>query len=136
VASSAEKWTKEAELTGRREVSHNSTIFTFKMEGGLDLLPGQHISIMAEVNGEQIMRPYTPIECRSDGFDCLIKIYPNGSMSQYLANAELGVKLMIRGVFSDVTYSLHQLCIPGFISDLKVTNLGMLAGGTGITPCY
>jgi cytochrome-b5 reductase len=82
------------------------------------------------------MRPYTPIECRPDGFDCLIKIYPNGKMSQYLNKIESGQKLSIRGVFSDVTYTQHKLSIPGFISDLKITNLSMLAGGTGITPCY
>jgi len=35
-----------------------------------------------------------------------------------------------------VTYSQHKLCIPGFVSDLKVTNLSMIAGGTGVTPCY
>ena len=40
VSSATEKWVKEAELTGRKQVSHNSVIFTFKMEGGLELLPG------------------------------------------------------------------------------------------------
>jgi cytochrome-b5 reductase len=31
---------------------------------------------------------------------------------------------------------MHELNIPGFVSDLKVKNLSMIAGGTGITPCY
>ena len=40
LSTSSEKWVKEAELTSRKQVSHNSVIFTFKMEGGLELVPG------------------------------------------------------------------------------------------------
>lgn len=82
----------------------------------MDLVPGQHISFVADINGRQIMRPYTPIECRPNDseFDCLIKIYPEGAMSQYLDKLEIGANLNIRGVFSDVTYKANYLSIPGF----------------------
>ena len=66
---------------------------------------------MANIDGKQIMRPYTPIECRpeSSEIDCLIKIYAQGAMTQYLDKLEIGSSLDIRGVFSDVTYSANQL---------------------------
>jgi hypothetical protein len=46
------------------------------------LEPGQHISLITStLDDKQIMRPYTPIECRGAEFDCIIKIYPKGAMS-------------------------------------------------------
>ena len=57
-------------------------------------------------------------------------------MSQHLDKLEVGAKLNIRGVFSDVTYKANQMSIPGFALEQNVTNIGMIAGGTGITPCY
>ena len=49
---------------------------------------------------------------------------------------EIGSNLDIRGVFSDVTYSANYLSIPGFALENHVSHIGMIAGGTGITPCY
>ena len=84
------------------------------------------------------MRPYTPIECRpkDSEFDTLIKIYPDGLMSQHLESLDIGASLSIRGVSSDVTYSPGKLCAPGFLENIEVTNISMIAGGTGIAPCY
>lgn len=48
----------------------------------MTLEPGQHISLITTTtDGKQIMRPYTPIECRGSEFDCIIKIYPDGAMT-------------------------------------------------------
>ena len=60
------KWNHEAVLTKKVQVSKDSAIYTFKFKETfeLDLKPGQHITFIAEINGEQVMRPYTPIECR------------------------------------------------------------------------
>lgn len=112
------KWDKEATLVKKVKVSHNSTIFTFKFKENfeLDLLPGQHITFIATIDGTTVMRPYTPIECRPKEceFDTLIKIYPDGLMSQHVESLETGASLSIRGVSSDVTYSPNTICIPGF----------------------
>lgn len=96
------------------------------------------MTFVATINGKQVMRPYTPIECRPEGseFDCLIKIYAEGAMTQYVDKLEISSDLDIRGVFSDVTYSPNQLSIPGFVLEQPVSNISMIAGGTGITPCY
>lgn len=123
VVDNGKKWVKGVKMIKKTKVSHNSTIFTFKFDEEhwenfkMDLEPGQHISITAEIDGVQIMRPYTPIECRpqSSEFDCLIKIYPNGMMSQYLDALEIGSSLNIRGVFSDLTYKDGDFSIAGFI---------------------
>ena len=60
------KWNHEATLTKKVQVSKDSAIFTYKFKETfeLDLKPGQHITFIADINGEQVMRPYTPIECR------------------------------------------------------------------------
>jgi len=84
------------------------------------------------------MRPYTPIECRGEEFDCIIKIYANGAMTQVLDKLEKGAEMKVRGTFSDVLYrpDKNVLSVPGFAETIKVKNLGMIAGGTGIAPCY
>ena len=51
---------------------------------------------------------------------------------------EKEAQLKVRGVSSDVTYkpSENLLNVPGFANNLKVKQLNMIAGGTGIAPCY
>lgn len=88
------KWDHEAILTNKLKVSKDSAIFTFKFKETfeLDLKPGQHITFITDINGTQVMRPYTPIECRPSmsEFDTLIKIYPDGVMTQHLDKIPLG----------------------------------------------
>lgn len=73
---------------------------------------------MGSIDGKDIMRPYTPIECRPDcsEFDCIIKIYPDGVFTQYLNTLEISATVTVRGVFSDLLFvaGKNQLQIPGF----------------------
>ncbi|KAH7313835.1 hypothetical protein B0I35DRAFT_376305 [Stachybotrys elegans] len=89
---------------------------------------GQHVSIKAEVNGETVSRSYTPVSNNADKgvLELVIKVYPDGKLTNgYLANLEVGDEVMFRGPKGAMRYS-STLC----------NKIGMLAGGTGITPMF
>jgi NAD(P)H-flavin reductase len=48
----------------------------------------------------------------------------------------LGFRISVGGPYSDVTYQKSILCVPGFDESLRIKTLSLIAGGTGITPCY
>lgn len=94
----------------------------------LGLPIGQHVSIKAEIDGETVTRSYTPVSNNSDKgvIDLVIKVYPDGKLTnRYLAKLEVGDEVMFRGPKGAMRYSLG-LC----------SKIGMVAGGTGITPMF
>ncbi|KAM5353376.1 hypothetical protein ACJ41O_000026 [Fusarium nematophilum] len=94
----------------------------------LGLPIGQHLAIKAEVDGKSINRSYTPISNNSDvgNLELVIKCYPDGKLTGgYLANLEVGDEVQFRGPKGAMRYQ-RGLC----------KKIGMLAGGTGITPMF
>ncbi|KAM0429769.1 hypothetical protein ACHAPT_006375 [Fusarium lateritium] len=94
----------------------------------LGLPIGQHLSIKADVGGKSVNRSYTPISNNSDlgTLELVIKCYPDGQLTGgYLANVEIGDEVLFRGPKGAMRYQ-HGLC----------KKIGMLAGGTGITPMF
>jgi cytochrome-b5 reductase len=75
---------------------------------------------------EPIIRNYTPTSSNDDKgfFDLVIKVYPKGKMSQYMESLRVGVdSIEVAGPKGEFIYQPNQF-----------RRLGMLAGGTGITP--
>ncbi|KAL6070849.1 NADH-cytochrome b5 reductase [Balamuthia mandrillaris] len=74
-----------------------------------------------------VIRPYTPISSDDDlgYFDLLVKVYPNGVMSRYLHSLKPGDELEVKGPISKIPYKPNMK-----------KEIGMVAGGTGITPMY
>lgn len=105
--------------------------FVFQLPAPTDVvgLPvGQHVSIKATVNGQSVSRSYTPTSNNLDrGYlELVIKCYPDGLLTgQYLANLQVGEKVHFRGPKGAMKYH-RNLC----------KKIGMIAGGTGITPMY
>ncbi|CAG8743662.1 4193_t:CDS:2, partial [Cetraspora pellucida] len=95
----------------------------FNKSKGLPI--GQHISIRAEIDGTPIQRSYTPTSSDDDigHFDLVIKTYPNGNISKWIDGLEVGQMITVKGPKGKFIYK------PGL-----VRALGMIAGGTGITP--
>jgi cytochrome-b5 reductase len=100
----------------------------------LGLPIGQHISIAAtlptttatgEVLQKEIVRSYTPIsgDHQPGYFDLLIKSYPTGNISKYMASLIVGQPIKVRGPKGAMVYTPNM-----------VRHFGMIAGGTGITP--
>jgi cytochrome-b5 reductase len=140
-------------LIDKEVLSHDTRKFRFALPSPdhiLGLPVGQHIYLTARINGELVIRPYTPVSSDDDkGYmDLVIKVYfknvhpkfpEGGKMSQHLEAMEIGDYIDVRGpngllVYEDCgTFAIK----PDKKSDpvkKTVKKVGMIAGGTGITP--
>lgn len=140
-------------LIEREVLSHDSRRFRFELptpEHILGLPIGQHIYLSAQVGGQLVVRPYTPVSSDDDkGFmDLVIKVYfknvhpkfpEGGKLSQYLDSMKVNDTIDVRGPSGLLTYNgKGEFAIR---PDKKsppvkrvVQKVGMIAGGTGITP--
>lgn len=97
----------------------------------------------------QIARPYTPVTFAKSHFDLIVKRYPDGIVSGFLAGLDVGSYVEIRGPIqtlpvpyqANVVDELGMVCLftVGFTHDEKsILRLHsfQIAGGTGITPAY
>ncbi len=122
---------KEFPLIHREDVSHNTRLFRFGLSHprqSLGLPIGKHISVMAEgSDGEEIRRPYTPTTLSDTlgHFDLVVKVYPEGKMSQRMDKLRIGETLKFRGPLGRFNYTPNMK-----------SYIGMIAGGTGITPMF
>lgn len=94
----------------------------------LGLPIGQHVSIKTTIDGATVQRSYTPVSNNSDKgvLELVIKAYPEGLLTgRYLAHLSLGDEVLFRGPKGAMRYR-RGLC----------KKIGMLAGGTGITPMF
>ncbi|XP_042411114.1 NADH-cytochrome b5 reductase-like protein [Zingiber officinale] len=132
IALNPEKWL-EFKLQETARVSHNSQLFRFSFDPtaklGLDvascILTRAPIGEESDGRRKYVIRPYTPIsDPDSRGyFDLLIKVYPEGKMSQHFASLKPGDMIEVKGPIEKLRYSPNMK-----------RNIGMIAGGTGITP--
>ncbi|KAK2152216.1 hypothetical protein LSH36_337g05035 [Paralvinella palmiformis] len=140
-------------LVDKEVISHDTRKFRFALpspEHILGLPVGQHIFLSAKVNGELVIRAYTPVTSDDDhGYmDLVVKVYfknvhpkfpDGGKMSQYLENMEIGDYMDVRGPNGLLQYAGRGVFnikpdkkSPPAKKEIK--KLGMIAGGTGITP--
>lgn len=118
-------------LVDKVVLTHNTRRFRFALphEDQLLGLPlGQHITIKAALpGGGEVMRPYTPTSSvRQRGHvDFVIKVYPQGKMSQAMEALNIGDSLLFKGPKGRYQHTPRAK-----------RAIGMLAGGTGITPMY
>ncbi|XP_042055395.1 NADH-cytochrome b5 reductase-like protein isoform X2 [Salvia splendens] len=127
-----DKWI-EFKLQEKAQASHNTQLFRFSFDPDLKL--GLHVAsclITRAPNGQNaegktkyVIRPYTPIsdpDARGY-FDLLIKVYPEGKMSQHFASLKPGDVVEVKGPIEKFRYSPNMK-----------KHIGMIAGGSGITP--
>ncbi|KAH8427306.1 cytochrome b5 reductase family protein [Aspergillus melleus] len=117
-------------LKEKNLISHNVAIYRFALPRPTDILGlpiGQHISLAATIDGQpkEVVRSYTPISSDNEAgyFDLLVKAYPQGNISKYLTTLEVGQTMKVRGPKGAMVYT-PNMC----------RHIGMIAGGTGITP--
>uniref|UniRef100_A0A8C9X851 NADH-cytochrome b5 reductase n=1 Tax=Sander lucioperca TaxID=283035 RepID=A0A8C9X851_SANLU len=140
-------------LLDRQIVSHDTRKFRFALpspEHILGLPIGQHIYLSAKIDGKLVVRPYTPVSSDDDkGYvDLVVKIYfkdvnpkfpEGGKMSQYLESLRINDTIDFRGPSGLLVYKGKGVFAvqPDKKSpaDTKTAkHVGMIAGGTGITP--
>ncbi|XP_067110206.1 NADH-cytochrome b5 reductase 3-like [Osmerus mordax] len=140
-------------LLDKEIISHDTRKFRFALpspDNVLGLPIGQHIYLSAKVDGKLVVRPYTPVSSDDDkGFvDLVVKIYfknvnpkflEGGKMSQYLESLQLNETIDFRGPSGLLIYNgkgefaiQPEKKTPAVIK--KAKHVGMIAGGTGITP--
>jgi len=116
------------ELKRIEEVNHNCKIFHFGLRDIQDVSNLPVASCITthfiDEHGKEIIRPYTPINQNSVGeFQLLIKSYPEGIMSKHIHQLKIGDKLEAKGPWEKLLYTKNMKKF-----------IGMIAGGTGITP--
>lgn len=139
-------------LIEKEEVSHDTRRFRFALQSPehvLGLPVGQHMYLSAKINGKLVIRPYTPVTSDDEigYFDLVIKVYfknvhpkfpEGGQMSQYLNDMKLGDTIDVRGPSGHLTYmGKGKFKITDSKNPtrfLDTNHIGMIAGGTGITP--
>jgi len=133
-------------LAHKENISHDTRRFRFQLPSSkhvLGLPIGQHIYLTAHINGDLVKRPYTPTTSDDNQgyFDLVIKVYPNGKMTQYLDKLPIGQTIDVSGPSGNLIYKdngLFDIRIrkPEPYISRHVRHLGLIAGGTGITPMY
>lgn len=140
-------------LIEKVEISHDTRRFRFALPSEnhvLGLPIGQHIFLSATIDNTPVIRSYTPVSSDDDvGYmDLVIKVYfkdvhpkfpEGGKMSQYLNNMKIGDYMDVRGPSGRMKYlGKGQFSLKLLRKDppriVKVKKVGMIAGGTGITP--
>ncbi|KAG4909405.1 NADH--cytochrome b5 reductase 1-like isoform X1 [Glycine soja] len=122
---------KEFKLVKRTQLSHNVATFRFDLptpKSVLGLPIGQHISCRGKDSlGEEVVKPYTPTTLDTDVgyFELVVKMYPQGRMSHHFREMREGDYMAVKGPKGRFKYQPNQ-----------VRALGMIAGGTGITPMF
>jgi len=140
-------------LIEKVDITHDTRRFRFALptkEHVLGLPTGSHIFLSTTVNGEPCTRPYTPVSSDDDhGYvDFVIKVYfkdvnpqfpEGGKMTQHLESLAIGDSVEIRGPFGNFDYRGRGVCAiresrqaPHQV--FTVRRLGLIAGGTGLTP--
>lgn len=140
-------------LIEKEEISHDTKKYRFGLPSSehiLGLPVGQHIHLSATINGELVIRSYTPISSDDDkGFcDLLVKVYyknvnpkfpDGGKLTQHLDSLEIGDTIAFRGPSGKLQYQGNgKLSIKKLRKDpaeiVNVKNINLIAGGSGITP--
>ncbi|OLY83215.1 NADH-cytochrome b5 reductase 2 [Smittium mucronatum] len=111
------------------KVSHNTSLYRFKL--GEDQVSGVHVAscvltmFTPEGSDTPVIRPYTPTtnETVKGHLDLVVKAYPLGTMSLHISKLKIGETLMFKGPISKFPYTKNLY-----------REIGMIAGGTGITP--
>jgi hypothetical protein len=150
-----EKEFRAFKLIEREEVSHDVRRFRFALQHKNQLLGlpiGQHITLryVDAKTGEEVQRSYTPVSSDDErGYvDFVIKVYKpwapkfpeGGKMSQHLDSLAIGDSILMRGPRGELEYLgngkfriTHGLGAKKTTTEHKVSKLGLIAGGTGIT---
>mmetsp|Transcript_17300 Transcript_17300/g.31155 ORF Transcript_17300/g.31155 Transcript_17300/m.31155 type:complete len:254 (-) Transcript_17300:2752-3513(-) len=136
----------EVSIALKQRLTHDSYMFRFSLDKGQTLgLPiGQHLVFKAQIEGEEVLRKYTPTS-KADQvgfFEIPIKIYNRnedfpggGKFTQYLEALQVGDKVQVSGPRGKVLYTGKGTFE---INGEKQTSqkLAFISGGTGITPNF
>jgi cytochrome-b5 reductase len=103
--------------------NHNTKILKFNIPNQPDIPVSSYVVTKAQLDGKDAFRPYTPIYQRPGELTLLVKSYKTG-MGKHLTDLKAGDSIDVKGPLPKLEYK----------ENMK-KRIGMVAGGTGITPC-
>ncbi|CAH0014383.1 unnamed protein product [Clonostachys rhizophaga] len=119
-------------VTEIENLNHNTKRLRFELPeadqvSGLTVASAVLTKFKGPNDEKPTLRPYTPIsdEDAKGHLDLLVKKYPDGPMSTHIHNLEVGQELNIKGPLPKYPWTEN-----------KHTHIGLIAGGTGITPVF
>ncbi|CEJ88846.1 Putative NADH-cytochrome b5 reductase [[Torrubiella] hemipterigena] len=114
------------------DVNHNTKRVRFElpekdMVSGLNVASAVLTKFKGENDAKATLRPYTPVSDEDErGYvDLLVKKYEGGPMSTHIHELTPGQSLAIKGPLPKYAWTEN-----------KHSHIGLIAGGTGITPMY
>uniref|UniRef100_A0A6B2LBU7 NADH-cytochrome b5 reductase n=1 Tax=Arcella intermedia TaxID=1963864 RepID=A0A6B2LBU7_9EUKA len=119
---------KEFTLFHKHELTRDTSFYRFSLgDNEVSNTPtASCVLVQTEIDGKNEIRPYTPVS--KDGskyLDFVVKSYPNGKISKHFSDLIPGDTLKIQGPHVTLPYTPNMK-----------KHIGMIAGGTGITPMY
>jgi cytochrome-b5 reductase len=109
------------------QITHDTKQFRFSIpsENEFIFLPGDHMKIYPDRNDPVEFRPYTPttIPGSAEYYELIIKRYPDGMVSRFIHDRKVGEEISMSGPH-----------VGGHFIDGMAREIGLIAGGTGITP--
>jgi len=123
-----------APLLSKVAISHDTRVLSFGLDDGKALglstcacLLMKGVDGPKDAEGNPVIRPYTPVSTNAmtGKFELMVKIYPDGKMSQHLEQLEVGQPVHFKHVGGNVKIQYPFNNKP---------EIGMIVGGTGITP--
>ena len=124
-------------VTEIKPLTHDTSLYRFGLEKDqtLDMPVASLLLIRAAIGSEQedgsksfVIRPYTPTTTPDTVgyFDLIVKSYQQGMISKHFSTLKVGDSIEMKG---PVTKFVYEDKYRG-----KVKKVGMIAGGSGITP--
>ncbi|KAI9830005.1 MAG: NADH-cytochrome b5 reductase [Phylliscum demangeonii] len=113
-------------------LNHNTKRFRFLLPeeddiSGLKVASAMLVKYQGPGQDKPVIRPYTPVsdEDAKGYIDLMIKRYANGPMSEHLHSMKPDQRLLFKGPVPKYAWEAN-----------KHEHIGLIAGGTGITPMY
>lgn len=119
----------ECQVTEIKQINHDTWFYKIRAKNeGENAMPlPYHILIKDDTC--QVARSYSPVTINEENLELglVIKHYKDGVLSQMLKNTKIGESILVSG-------PICSMMVP--YRENSVTEIGMIAGGTGITPMY
>ncbi|CCK72097.1 cytochrome-b5 reductase KNAG_0J00140 [Huiozyma naganishii CBS 8797] len=123
-----DEWTP-LEFEKKKKISQNTCMYKFKLRNPrekLNVPVGYHVSVKCIINGKEEIRHYSPVSHDAKGYiELIVKTYHTGHVSEYFSELKAGDKVLFRGPTGEYQYREQEK---------EMTQLGLVAGGSGITP--
>jgi cytochrome-b5 reductase len=121
-----------APLTKREWIAHDVLLLTFGLKDPQKPLGLSTCACLLArgpapaAGGDAVVRPYTPVSTNAmvGAFQLMVKVYPEGAMSQHLSRLPMGASVEFKHIPFNVKVQYP----------FGARKIVMLVGGTGITP--